>query len=136
MTQSPRIPARRGTWLSPRLDGTVCLFGVIPAAIAGKLHNHGATMTQPPKPPQPYQRPSAVLTSQEVNPVWKKIRWLLELSEAEVADALAAAGVPVSKNRVSAWGRSPDHKNYSRLTLDELDQALEALVARARRDDR
>ena len=65
----------------------------------------------------------------QANQIWKKILVLIgDLDDREVAEALNAAGVPISRSRVAAWSRREGHKNYSPLNVAELEQALDALI--------
>jgi uncharacterized protein YehS (DUF1456 family) len=69
-----------------------------------------------------------------MNNHYKKLRALLsQLSSSEAIDDLIAhamerAGTPVSKSKIQGWRVSPEHKNYRRMTGDELLSVLDALT--------
>lgn len=77
-----------------------------------------------------YQRPQVTgHDPNRVNRIWKKIRSLCgDISDREVADALNARGVPISRSRVAAWSRREDSDKFSPMNVAELEAALDALI--------
>lgn len=64
----------------------------------------------------------------EVNRVWKLFVAITRMPDALVVEALTAAGVTVTKNRVKAWRVGKNSENYSPLNLAELERAMEAVL--------
>lgn len=70
----------------------------------------------------------------DMNNHYKKLRALLsQLSGSEavddlISDAMERAGTPVSKSKIQGWRVSPEHKNYRRMTSDELHDVLYAVT--------
>ncbi len=69
-----------------------------------------------------------------MNQHYKKLRALVAILTDEdaldelISEAMAQAKTPVAKSRLQGWRVSPEHKNYRRMTSDELLGVLEALV--------
>lgn len=70
------------------------------------------------------------------NRIWKLVKILVGgLDSDYVAEALHIAGFDYSRNRVNAWGRRPGHKNYTRMTAEQLENTLIAIVEMERKED-
>ena len=74
------------------------------------LHHRGPRPDQPPRPVDKRVNNNVVL---------KKLRVAFELKDADMHQAFADAGFPVSKPELSALFRQPGHKNF-RLCGDQL----------------
>jgi uncharacterized protein YehS (DUF1456 family) len=82
-----------------------------------------------------YQRPPVGSHDpNRVNGLWKKIRALCDIDDREVADALNARGIPISRSRVAAWSRREDSDKFSPLNIAELEAVLDALIETDRAD--
>lgn len=81
-----------------------------------------------------YQRPPIrAFDPNRVNRLWKLVLALVgDLDDVEVANALNAVGVPVSRSRVAAWSRAEGSDKFSPMNVAELEAALDALVRAAR----
>jgi uncharacterized protein YehS (DUF1456 family) len=69
-----------------------------------------------------------------MNNHFKKLRILLTRLTNEpdldsvIFDAMDQAGTPISKSRMHGWRLSPEHKNYRRMTSDDLLDVLDAVT--------
>ncbi len=64
------------------------------------------------------------------NLIFKKMKIALNLKEDDVLAVLAAAGFPISKHELSAFFRSPSHKNYRECKDQLLRNFLKGLQLR------
>lgn len=70
-----------------------------------------------------------------MNNNYKKLRVLLAVLTDEneldtlIFNAMDEANTPVSKSKLLGWRVSENHKNYRRMTSDELADVMDALIA-------
>lgn len=82
-----------------------------------------------------YQRPPiGHHDPNRVNRIWKRICALVEISDRDVAAAMNARGIEISRSRVAAWSRSESSDKFSPLNVAELEAALDALIEADRAD--
>jgi uncharacterized protein YehS (DUF1456 family) len=79
-----------------------------------------------------YQRPANRVDPNRVNAIWKKLQIFCKFTEEEIIEAMAARGINISKSRIAAWSRSESSDKFSPMTLSELDQVLDAMIASER----
>lgn len=87
------------------------------------VHYRGRDPNVPPRP---------VETRVNNNVVLKKLRVAFELKDADMHQAFADAGFPVSKPELSALFRQPGHKNFRRCGDQLLRNFLKGLTLRSR----
>lgn len=69
-----------------------------------------------------------------MNNHYKKLRALIVILTDEdalddlIASAMTRLGTPVSKSKLQGWRVSPQHKNYRRMSQDDLFDVMSALT--------